>query len=70
MRQTEFGNPLVDSDLDYGPLINAQGMEKVERLVETAIKERVKVETGGKRADTKNGIYYEPTVLSECLQGI
>ena len=44
-----------------GPLINAEGLEKVEEHVQDALDKGAKIETGGKRI---KGLFYEPTVLS------
>lgn len=67
MERSKFGNPLENRDIDYGPLINAAGLQKVETSVATAIKEGAKLETGGKRSGDK-GYFFEPTVLTECTQ--
>lgn len=44
-----------------GPLINEEGLKKVEEHVQDAIDKGAKVETGGK---AMKGLFYEPTVLS------
>ena len=44
-----------------GPLINAEGLEKVEEHVQDAIDKGAKVMTGGK---AMKGLFYEPTVLT------
>ncbi len=68
MKQVKFGNPLVEKDVDYGPLINRQGVEKVERLVKNAVEAGAIVVTGGHRIDHCGGFYYEPTVVTGCRQ--
>ncbi|RAP77922.1 aldehyde dehydrogenase [Paenibacillus montanisoli] len=68
MQRAKFGNPLTEPDVDYGPLINAQGLAKVERLVASAVEAGAKVVTGGRRADRPEGAYYEPTVLVNVTQ--
>ena len=68
MSETRYGNPLTDSDLDMGPLVNEEGLNKVEGLVAGAIKAGATVVTGGRRADRTPGWYYEPTVLADCRQ--
>ncbi len=68
MKQTRFGDPLADESVDYGPLINEAGYRKVDALVQSAIAEGATVVTGGKRAESATGFYYEPTVLSGCRQ--
>jgi lactaldehyde dehydrogenase/glycolaldehyde dehydrogenase len=68
MRATHFGNPLADSSVEYGPLINEAGYQKVDRLVKAAVASGATVLTGGKRASVAGGYYYEPTVLAGCRQ--
>lgn len=68
MKQAHFGDPLADRSVDYGPLINERGFEKVRTLVEGAIREGAAVTTGGKRGEGDGGFYFEPTVLINCRQ--
>ncbi|MGC2333048.1 MAG: aldehyde dehydrogenase [Candidatus Acidiferrales bacterium] len=70
MKSTRFGNPLADESVDYGPLINEAGYQKVDALVHGAAKAGATVLTGGKRAESEAGYYYEPTVIAECRQGM
>ncbi|MED4206375.1 aldehyde dehydrogenase [Neobacillus mesonae] len=62
MKQTKYGNPLVRSDIDMGPLINKGSLEAVEQYVEDAIASGAKLLTGGNRTG-EVGYYFEPTVL-------
>ena len=68
MHESRFGDPLTDTTVDYGPLINKAGFEKVDSLVRGAIEAGATVVTGGRRGSGENGYYYEPTVLSGCRQ--
>jgi lactaldehyde dehydrogenase/glycolaldehyde dehydrogenase len=68
MKETHFGDPLVDESVEYGPLINEKGFKKVEGLVGSAVKAGATVLTGGKRASGEGGYYYEPTVITGCRQ--
>ncbi len=68
MRDSRFGDPLADSTVDYGPLINEGGFRKVDALVRGAVKAGATVVTGGARGPGEGGFYYEPTVLSGCRQ--
>lgn len=68
MRSVKYGNPLTESDVEMGPLINQQGLSKVENLVENAVNDGAEVITGGRRSDRSQGYYYEPTVLVNCRQ--
>ena len=66
MEATRFGDPLLDNDIEMGPLINSQGLQKVQNSVNTALAQGAKLECGGSRADTDKGHYFLPTVLSGC----
>ncbi len=68
MQATRFGNPLADASVEYGPLINEAGYQKVDTLVRSAVAAGASVVTGGKRAESPAGFYYEPTVISGCRQ--
>jgi lactaldehyde dehydrogenase / glycolaldehyde dehydrogenase len=68
MRDTRFGNPLTDTTVEYGPLINEAGFRKVDSLVRGAVAAGASLLTGGKRAPIEGGFYYEPTVLAGCRQ--
>jgi lactaldehyde dehydrogenase / glycolaldehyde dehydrogenase len=71
MQTTRYGNPLEETDLDMGPLINARQLEKVNAMVEGAVQEGAKLLTGGKRAaDRDKGYYYTPTVLTNVRQSM
>ena len=48
---------------DIGPLINARGLDKVERLVRQMVAGGAKVLTGGQR-HALGGTFYQPTVLA------
>lgn len=54
----------LDSDVDIGPLINQEGLEKVMRHVEDAVGKGGGIVSGGHRVDDK-GLYYEPTVIRD-----
>ena len=51
MKVSKFGNPLEDLSVDYGPLINQEGLSKVEGMVSRATKDGATVVTGGRRGD-------------------
>jgi lactaldehyde dehydrogenase/glycolaldehyde dehydrogenase len=68
MQAAHYGDPLADETVDYGPLINEAGYNKVERLIKSAIAAGAQVQTGGKRGDDDKGYYYQPTVLTQCSQ--
>ncbi len=68
MKSTRLGNPLTDSSVEYGPLINEAGYKKVDALVQKAVAAGASLLTGGRRAPIEGGFYYEPTVLAGCKQ--
>jgi succinate-semialdehyde dehydrogenase / glutarate-semialdehyde dehydrogenase len=61
MASLKMGNGLEDG-VALGPLVNAEGRDKVTELVEDAVKKGAKVLTGGKVPDGK-GYFYPATVL-------
>lgn len=69
MQASKYGDPFAEG-MDYGPLINQAGFEKVESLVASARAAGAEVLTGGRRADRKGGYYYEPTVVAGCSQAM
>ncbi|MGH9446765.1 MAG: aldehyde dehydrogenase, partial [Terriglobia bacterium] len=68
MKATRFGDPLADENIEYGPLINQAGFQKVDSLVLSAAKAGASVVTGGKRDPRRGGYFYEPTVITDCRQ--
>ncbi len=50
----------TESGVQIGPLINEQGVEKVERLMTDAVSKGASIRTGGHRME---GLFYEPTVI-------
>ncbi len=68
MQECRFGDPLADETVDYGPLINERGYQKVESLVRSAVEAGASVVTGGRRGEGEGGFYFEPTVLRGVRQ--
>jgi succinate-semialdehyde dehydrogenase / glutarate-semialdehyde dehydrogenase len=62
MKALKMGNGL-DEGVTLGPLVNADGRNKVISLVDDAVKKGAKVLTGGKTPDGK-GFFYPATVLT------
>jgi succinate-semialdehyde dehydrogenase/glutarate-semialdehyde dehydrogenase len=57
--------PGIDPASELGPLIDAAGRDKVERLVQAGIDAGATAATGGRRpAHLDRGFFYEPTVLT------
>ncbi|HET7148038.1 MAG TPA: NAD-dependent succinate-semialdehyde dehydrogenase [Candidatus Nitrosopolaris sp.] len=57
----KVGDPISD-DTDIGPLVNADGLNKIDSIVKDVVKEGAEVLTGGERIKSK-GYFYKPTVL-------
>jgi acyl-CoA reductase-like NAD-dependent aldehyde dehydrogenase len=55
------GDPLSD-DTDMGPLVNSNGLEKLNSQVKDSIKEGAEVIIGGEQMDGR-GYFYKPTVI-------
>jgi lactaldehyde dehydrogenase/glycolaldehyde dehydrogenase len=68
MESTRYGDPLIDKSVEYGPLINEAGYNKVQNLVRNALKAGAELLTGGERGPGEGGYFYKPTVLSGCSQ--
>src|ERR1700736_4957533 len=67
MASLKMGNGLYDG-VALGPLVNAEGRDKCNELVEDAVKKGAKVLTGGKMPDGK-GYFYPATVLDNVPDG-
>ncbi len=63
MSEVRYGDPLVEKDIDMGPLASKDALENVDRMVKKAVANGAKVLTGGKPANREKGYFYEPTVL-------
>jgi succinate-semialdehyde dehydrogenase/glutarate-semialdehyde dehydrogenase len=61
MASLKMGNGL-DDGVALGPLVNAEGRDKVRALVDDAVKKGAKILTGGQPLDGK-GYFYPATVL-------
>lgn len=68
MSDCTFGDPMQNLSVDYGPMINKAGLDKVDGMVERAKAAGAQVVTGGEIADLGAGNYYRPTVLTGCTQ--
>jgi len=66
MKNTRFGDPLADPDVQMGPLINRSALLKVAAMVKRARDEGAEAVTGGQPIDLGSGYHYEPTVLTNC----
>lgn len=68
----KMGDPL-DSGTDIGPKVCRDEVEKLEAMVECAVKEGCQIALGGKRPSGgmfDKGYWYEPTVLTNATNGM
>ncbi len=63
MAKLKIGDGSEDG-VTQGPLINMDGVEKVERLLKDAVSKGAKIVTGGKR-HALGGTFFEPTLLRD-----
>ncbi|WP_281349963.1 aldehyde dehydrogenase [Paenibacillus tengchongensis] len=63
MQAVKYGDPLKETDIQMGPLINKAAQESVQQKVDRAIQEGAKLACGGKKVDGV-GAFFEPTVLT------
>ena len=68
MKATVFGDPLGATPVEYGPLINQAGYQKVDTMVRDAVAAGAAIATGGQRGPGEGGYFYQPTVLTGCRQ--
>ena len=62
-----MGDPNQYTDLNMGPLIDANALKSVEEKVKKAIEQGAELLCGGHRIGTK-GYFFEPTILINCTQ--
>jgi succinate-semialdehyde dehydrogenase/glutarate-semialdehyde dehydrogenase len=62
----KVGDPLAE-DTKIGPLVDAQGLAKVQTFVDDAVGKGAKVVVGGKGL---GGLFFSPTVLSGVRSGM
>ncbi|KXV32587.1 aldehyde dehydrogenase [Gluconobacter thailandicus] len=61
----------TDPETDMGPKVSEDELKKVHEIVEKAVKQGAKLETGGKRLTGgvyDKGYFYEPTLLTDVSQ--
>lgn len=61
----KVGSPYDGEDMEIGPLISKRQLEKVDSLVQDAIKTGARVATGGSRDMGRSGFFYTPTVITD-----
>ncbi|MCC6104092.1 aldehyde dehydrogenase [Acetobacter sp.] len=68
----KVGNPL-DPSTDMGPKVSLQELEKVHAMVEKAVSQGAKLETGGHRLkgnEYDSGFFYAPTLLTNVQENM
>ena len=65
-KSLRVGDPL-DAATEVGPLVNADGFEKVREHMDDALSKGARVETGGRALE---GLFFEPTVLTGVKPGM
>lgn len=68
MAAVKVANPITDKDSGMGSLINQAALDKVDGMVQRAVKAGGKVTTGGHKIEIENGFYYAPTVITNVKQ--
>jgi lactaldehyde dehydrogenase/glycolaldehyde dehydrogenase len=67
MKTVKYGDPF-EADTVYSSQIDKAQQTKIDEMVVRAKADGAQVFTGGKKADTKTGYFYEPTLLTNCRQ--
>jgi lactaldehyde dehydrogenase/glycolaldehyde dehydrogenase len=67
MKAVKYGNPF-DPTTVYSSQIDRAQQIKIDDMVQRAKKAGAEILTGGKKADTKTGYFYEPTVIVGAKQ--
>ncbi|UQZ37726.1 aldehyde dehydrogenase [Paenibacillus sp. PK3_47] len=65
MKAVKYGNPLKDTGIQMGPLINKAAQDSVQQKVDRAVEEGAKVLLGGKKVEG-TGSFFEPTVIADA----
>lgn len=65
-KQLKMGHSLSE-EVDIGPLVSRESVEKVYSQVQDAVEKGAKVEVGG-NLDVSTGFFFEPTVLSDVTE--
>jgi succinate-semialdehyde dehydrogenase/glutarate-semialdehyde dehydrogenase/succinyl-CoA reductase len=62
------GDPMSE-ETDMGPLVNEDGLHRIEELVKDAVDKGAQILTGGKRLKSR-GYFYAPTVIGKINQNM
>lgn len=64
VRGLKVGNG-TDENVDVGPLINQNGLDKVNHHVQDALSKGASVAVGGKPISNGSGVFYQPTIIRD-----
>lgn len=64
----KVGDPM-EEDTDIGPVANKEGLEGLEKQIQTSVEKGAKILTGGERAKEK-GYFMQPTILVDVKPGM
>lgn len=65
MKAVKYGDPLKETDIQMGPLINKAAQESVQQKVDRAVQEGATIACGGKKVEG-TGSFFEPTVITDA----
>jgi lactaldehyde dehydrogenase/glycolaldehyde dehydrogenase len=68
MKAVTYGDPFADPAPDMSSQIDRAQQERIDALVVRAKAAGAQILTGGKKADSPTGYYYEPTVIAGAKQ--
>ena len=63
-----MGDGLANPDVDLGPMVNAEGIDRTDRQVKDALAKGARLLCGGQRPDRPemaHGFFYEPTAVTD-----
>tara|TARA_R110001606_G_scaffold361754_7_gene515214 strand:+ start:120922 stop:122358 length:1437 start_codon:yes stop_codon:yes gene_type:complete len=66
MAAIRYGDPMKDKDLDMGPLMNQQSLDRIAAMVIKAKEDGADVLVGGGLGHFEQGFHYQPTVITNC----
>ena len=64
MGEIRYGDPLGETPVDMGPLINRAAVERIHAMIEDARTHGAQVLAGGSAQERGGGFHYRPTVLT------
>lgn len=68
-----IGDGLLNPDVDIGPMVNQEGIDRTQRYVDDALSKGARLLCGGRRCaapELRKGFFYEPTVVVDVTQNV